>query len=433
MNILLINHYAGSTHHGMEYRPYYLAREWVRAGHRVRIVAASASHLRARAPQMDGRAVLDQQIDGIDYRWLAVPAYDSNGARRAANIGAFIARLYQQSKRLAAERPDLVIASSTYPADIWPARRIAQAAGARLVFEVHDLWPLSPIELGGMSPRHPFIRMMQSAEDYACRHADTVISILPHAGGHMAAHGMAPHKLHVVPNGVVPAEWEATLTPLPGPVATLLARLRAQGRMLIGYAGSHGAANALDTLLDAASLLRGQPLAFVLAGAGPHKQELQRRVDVDGLHHVHFLTPLPKPCMPALLGSFDIAYLGWRRQPLYRYGISPNKLGDYLMAARPVIHAVDAANDTVADAGCGLSIVPEDPDALAAAISHMASLPPAQRQELGQRGATYARRHLDYRLLAQHYLDACCRTGQPSPGTGMQQHAIPRTSRHSTQ
>ncbi|MDR7051297.1 glycosyltransferase involved in cell wall biosynthesis [Duganella sp. 3397] len=413
MNILLINHYAGSIRHGMEYRPYYLAREWVRAGHRVRIVAASASHLRAQAPQLNGRAVLDEEIDGIAYRWLATPAYEGNGAGRAANLAAFIARLYQQSKQLAAERPDLVIASSTYPADIWPARRIAALAGARLVFEVHDLWPLSPIELGGMSPRHPFIRVMQAAEDYAYRHADTVISILPHADGHMVARGMAPHKLHVVPNGVVPAEWEAAPPPLPAPVTSLLATLRAQGRTLVGYAGSHGTANALDTLLDAASLLRSQPLAFVLAGAGPDKQQLQRRVDLDGLHHVHFLAPLPKACMPALLGSFDIAYLGWRRQPLYRYGISPNKLGDYLMAARPVIHAVDAANDPVADAGCGVSVAPEDPGALAAAITGLASLPPPQRQQLGQRGAHYARRHLDYRLLAQRYLDACCRPGPP--------------------
>ena len=417
MNILLLNHYAGSTRHGMEYRPYYLAREWVRAGHRVRIVAASQSHLRASAPPMNGRMAVDETIDGIDYRWLATPPYQGNGARRALNLAAFVGGVYRHSHQLAAERPDVVIASSTYPADIWPARRIAMLAGARLVFEVHDLWPLSPMELGGMSRRHPFIRLMQAAEDYAYRHADTVISILPHPHSHMAAHGLAPHKLHVVPNGVDPAEWTAAPAPLPPPVAALLANLRAQGRTLVGYAGSHGAANALDTLIDAAGLLQAQPLAFVLAGSGPDKQQLQRRVQAAGLRHVHFLTPLPKACMPALLGSFDIAYLGWRRQPLYRYGISPNKLGDYFMAARPVIHAVDAANDPVADAGCGLSIAPDDPVALAAAIGRLAALPAPERYALGQRGASYARRHLDYAVLARRYLDAC---GLPQPQSCLQ-------------
>jgi glycosyltransferase involved in cell wall biosynthesis len=409
MNILLINHYAGSLRHGMEYRPYYLARAWVRAGHRVRIVAASQSHLRARGPQLPDRPVMEEIIDGIDYRWHATPPYQGNGARRAFNIAAFVGSLYRAAPALALTqpRPDLVIASSTYPADIWPARRIATLAGARLVFEVHDLWPLSPMELGGMPRWHPFIQLMQAAEDYACRHADTVISILPHAGAHLAAHGMAPHKLHVVPNGVDPSEWDAAPTPLPQPVAALLAGLRAQGRTVVGYAGSHGAANALDTLLDAAELLRDQPLSFVLAGSGPDKQQLERRAQAAGLHHVHFLAPLPKACMPALLGAFDIAYLGWRRQPLYRYGISPNKLGDYLMAARPVIHAVEAANDPVADAGCGLSIAPDDPAALAQAIVRLAAMPPHARDALGQRGAAHARRHLDYRLLADRYLDAC--------------------------
>jgi glycosyltransferase involved in cell wall biosynthesis len=424
MNILLLNHYAGSTRHGMEYRPYYLAREWVRAGHRVRIVAASQSHLRTSAPPMNGRMTRDETIDGIDYRWLATPPYQGNGARRALNLAAFVSGVYRHSHQLAAERPDVVIASSTYPADIWPARRIAMLAGARLVFEVHDLWPLSPVELGGMSPRHPFIRVMQAAEDYAYRHADTVISILPHAHAHMVAHGLAPHKLHVVPNGVDPAEWTAAPAPLPPPVVALLANLRAQGRTLVGYAGSHGAANALDTLIDAAGLLQAQPLAFVLAGSGPDKQQLQHRVQAAGLRHVHFLTPLPKACMPALLASFDIAYLGWRRQPLYRYGISPNKLGDYFMAARPVIHAVDAANDPVADAGCGISIAPDDPVALAAAIGRLAALPAPERHALGQRGASYARRHLDYAVLARRYLDACgLQQPQPCPQGDHHVHA----------
>ena len=412
MNILLINHYAGSVRHGMEYRPYYLAREWVRAGHKVCIAAAAHSHLRAQPPELGGRRTLDETIDGIDYRWHATPAYRGNGLGRAANMAAFVAALHLGAPVLARElRPDLVIASSTYPADIWPARRIAALAGARLAFEVHDLWPLSPMELGGMPAWHPFIKLMQAAEDYAYRHADTIISILPNAAAHMAAHGMAPHKLHVVPNGVDLAEWDGAPQPLPAPAATVLAELRRQGRTVVGYAGSHGLANALDTLIDAAALLREQPLAFVLAGAGPDKQALQRKADAAGLRHVHFLAPLPKRTMPALLRRFDIAYLGWQRQRLYRFGISPNKLGDYMMAARPILHAVEAANDPVREAGCGLSLAPDDPAALADAIRALAAVPAAERDALGRRGADYARTHLDYTLLARRFLAACTAPG----------------------
>ncbi|MGS0757335.1 glycosyltransferase WbuB, partial [Roseateles sp. GG27B] len=84
MNLLLINHYAGSPRHGMEFRPYYLAREWVRAGHSVRILAASHSHVRSRQPDAH-----QELIDGIDYRWYSAPAYAGNGLGRVKNIWAF--------------------------------------------------------------------------------------------------------------------------------------------------------------------------------------------------------------------------------------------------------------------------------------------------------------------------------------------------------
>ena len=82
MNILLINHYAGSVRHGMEFRPYYLAREWVKSGHNVQIVAASFSHIRADQPEMSGAAQKSEVIDGIDYRWYRAPSHAGNGAGR---------------------------------------------------------------------------------------------------------------------------------------------------------------------------------------------------------------------------------------------------------------------------------------------------------------------------------------------------------------
>lgn len=408
LNVLLINHYAGSVRHGMEYRPYYLAREWVRLGHAVRIVASATSHIRARAPQLDGRTRLDETIDGIDYTWYATPAYRGNGPARVRNMAAFVWRLMREARRLVAERrPDVVIASSTYPLDIWPAHRIARLAGARLLFEVHDLWPLSPMELGGYSRWHPFIMLLQAAENYACRHADAVVSILPKVRDHLEAHGMAPHKLHVVPNGTDPAEWLAAVEELPPALDQALSGLRSAGRFVVGYAGTHGVANALGTLLDAASLLRAQPVSFVLVGGGPDKRALQQRAAALGLEHVHFFEPVAKRQVPALLARFDLAYIGWQRQPLYRFGIAPNKLIDYMMAARPVLHAVEAGNDPVADAGCGLTVAPEDPQAIADGVLRMLALAPAQREALGQRGRAYALANHTYPVLGQRFLTAC--------------------------
>jgi glycosyltransferase involved in cell wall biosynthesis len=409
MNILLINHYAGSVHHGMEYRPYYLAREWVRLGHRVRIVAASHAHVRARAPDLARRSRRDETIDGIDYTWLATPPYQGNGAQRVRNMAAFVFRLWREARSLAREvAPQVVIASSTYPLDIWPAHRIARFAGARLLHEVHDLWPLSPIELGGYSRHHPFIRLLQAGEDYACRHADTVVSILPKVRAHLEARGMAPHKLHVIPNGTDPAEWLDHAPALPDGLEALLAGLHAQGLAVVGYAGSHGLANALDTLLDAAHLMQGRRVAFVVVGDGPEKARLMRRASelgLDcGLTRLHFVPPISKAQIPALMARLDIAYLGWQRQPLYRFGIAPNKLIDYMMGACPVLHAVDAGNDPVAEAACGITVEPDNPAAIARGLDTLLALSCAQRRLLGERGRAYALTNLTYPVLGQRFL-----------------------------
>jgi glycosyltransferase involved in cell wall biosynthesis len=232
--------------------------------------------------------------------------------------------------------------------------------------------------------------LLQAAENFACRRADAVVSILPRVREHLEAHGMAPDKLHLVPNGVDPDEWQdgrRADAALPPALGQTLDALHAQGKFVVGYAGTHGISNALGTLLEAAARLQGSPVAVVLVGSGPEKPALLRRAAELGLANVHFFDPVPKAQVPALLRRFDLAYIGWRRQPLYRFGISPNKLIDYMMAARPVLHAVEAGNNPVADAGCGLTVAPEDPQAVADGILALQALGPTAAPRSASAGA----------------------------------------------
>lgn len=402
MKLLLINHYAGSPQHGMEYRPFYLAREWVRAGHQVLVLAASHSHVRSTQPQAGG-----QTIEGVPYCWYETPAYQGNGLGRVRNIFSFCRQVWADADALAeAFQPDAVIASSTYPMDIWVARRVAKKAGAKLVYEVHDLWPLSPIELSGMSPRHPFALLCQRAENDAYRDADVVVSMLPKVQGHMADHGLDLKKLHIVPNGITLDEWTGEGEALDPQLAAHLAVQRAAGRLVLGYAGSHGLPNALDVLLDAAKLLKGQPIAIVMVGGGHEKQRLQQRVANEGLDNVAMFEPIPKRQIPGLLAAFDIAYIGWQRTPIYRFGIAPNKLMDYMMAQRPVLHSVEAGNDPVAEAGAGLTVPPEDAQAVAEGVRRLAALPAEARAAMGRRGREFVLANHTYPVLAQRFVEA---------------------------
>jgi len=389
----------------MEYRPFYLAREWVGLGHRVTVVAASVSHLRTMPPAIRG-SYSAEDIESIRYVWLKAPGYRGNGVRRVVNIFAFVGQLFRHRRRILRDsRPDVVIASSTYPLDIFPAYRIAKDSGARLIFEVHDLWPLTPIELGDMSPRHPFIRLMQWAEDFAYRKADRVVSMLLFAAEHMQEHGMSPHKFAHVPNGIAAMEWQGIGEPVPPEHCEALARLKTQGQFILGYAGSHGLSNALTSFVDSAGLLKGKPVTLVLIGKGPEKEGLRRRAATAALDNVLFLPPVPRSSMPALLASMDACFIGWNRKSIYRFGVSPNKLFDYMMAGRPVIHAIEAPGDLVAESGCGLSTPPEDPQAIAEAALHLMALSLDEREAMGQRGRHYVLAHHDYRILARRFLE----------------------------
>jgi glycosyltransferase involved in cell wall biosynthesis len=410
MKILYINHYAGSTHHGMEFRPYYLAREWVRAGHKVQIVAASHSHIRANQPKLEG-AVLNENIEGIDYRWYATPAYQGNGLGRVKNMLSFMWALWRDGRRLARDfKPDVVIASSTYPMDIWPARRIAKLSKAKLVFEVHDLWPLSPMELGGMSKWHPFIMWVQMAEDYAYRHADKVVCMLPKALDYMQSRGLVAENFAYVPNGVDDEEWQQP-APMPQEIQSQLDSLRANGLPLVGYAGTHGLANALDVLLDAAHQLKGKA-QIVLVGTGPERDRLLTRVAQESLKNVAMLPAIPKHAVPSFLAAMDIAYIGWHPNPLYRFGISPNKLMDYMMAGKPVVHSVCAGNDPVAEAGCGITVASGYAPAVAQAVLRLANLSADERAKMGLAGREFILKNQTYRTLAKLFLAEITRTNE---------------------
>jgi glycosyltransferase involved in cell wall biosynthesis len=106
------------------------------------------------------------------------------------------------------------------------------------------------------------------------------------------------------------------------------------------------------------------------------------------------------------LAQVDIAYIGWQRVPIYRFGIAPNKLMDYMMAGCAVLHSVEAGNDPVAEAGCGLTVAPGDAAAVAAGLEQLAALPATERRAMGERGRTFVQAHHTYPVLARQFLQA---------------------------
>ena len=404
MNILLINHYAGSDYHGMEFRPYYMAREWKEMGHNVTILGADFSHLRKNNPVIE-RDFQEEMVNGIRYVWVKTPKYQGNGVGRIKNISTFMWKLRTNYKMIADKyKPDAVIASSTYPLDIYPAYRIANRCNAKLCFEIHDLWPLSPMEIGGFSKNNPAIFILQRAEDFAFKNSDVIVSILPDADKHIKERGFSTDKFVYVPNGIIVNDEKKN--PPKEKTIERLEQLKKEGYFLVGYTGNHSPANVLDTLIDAGKETTDKKIKYVLVGKGNVKNELIEYAKANNVSNVEFLDPVLKDNMDNVLQLLDICFISLKKQNLFNYGVSPNKLFDYMMAARPVIYAVEASNDPVKDCGCGISVPAENPKAVVEAVMKIKKLSDEEKVEMGKRGREYVLENHMYHPLAERFLNA---------------------------
>lgn len=399
--ILIVSQYAGSARHGMVFRNYVHAREWVKAGHEVTIAAASYSHTRREQPVVAGRAAVET-IDGIRYLWLRTPEYNPKSLLgRVLSMFRFTARLYGRHPVLR-EPYDLVVLSVPQPFAIYPVRRIARQWRAPLIVDIRDLWPLTLILLGGTSPRHPFIRLVSAAEAAACSATDLVTAVPRNAEAYLISRGLRPGRFLPLGNGVL-AE-ELCTEPLPAPHAERLARLRADGAFLLGYAGAVGVANAMHVAVDALAAL--EHVHLVIVGEGPERDALQARAARLGVQdRLHWLPPVRRTQVPDFLARIDVAYAGALASPLYQYGASFTKLNDYMMARKPIVYAVGDPGNGVEASGCGISCAAEDAIAVAAGIERLMALPADALAALGERGHAWCLTHQDAARQAQQILD----------------------------
>ena len=405
MNILYIDHYAGSLSMGMEFRPYYLAREWGKLGYKVRIIGADYSHLRKNNPSIDKNFTVTE-VDGVEYEWIKTRTYQGNGVSRIITMLQFCWKLFFHAKRIAKTyKPDIVIASSTYPMDAYAAKKIAKHSGGQYIHEVHDMWPITPIELYGMSPRHPFIRIVQHAEDYFCRNADKVVSILPCAKAYFMEHGMKEDRFVYVPNGIDLEDWNHP-EKLPDAHFEAIQKAKGQGRFVLAFFGSHTRSYSLDYLVRALAEIDQSRVFAVFVGEGNYKNELEKlanelSIDKDAYA---FLPGINKKAIPSLLEMSDASYVGAIKNKMFRFGIGMNKLFDAMMGDKPILYAVDAPNNFVEEYNCGISVPAENVEELKKGLLELLKMDNQQRSEMGNNGHQAVINHFSYPILANKFI-----------------------------
>ena len=390
---------------GMEFRPYYFAKEWIKLGHNVRIIAATFSHLRKKNPSVENDFEIEN-IDGIEYQWIKTYDYKGNGVKRLLTMRQFVSKLKKHAKKICKDfDPNVVITSSTYPLDYYAGKKIAKISKCKYIHEAHDLWPLTLTEIGGMSKINPFVLMLGKAEKKAYKNSDDVVSVLPYSYEHMLTRGLqSKDKFTYIPNGVSLDDWSTT-SDLPKEHFELFEELKAEGKFIVEYLGGHALSNYLDILLDTAKKINCDDVAFVLVGKGVEKERLMSRCKEENINNVYFLPPIEKTCVPTALKQADVLFVSAFNSPLYKFGISMNKIYDYMMSSRPILYGINTRNNDVLESKCGLYFTPGDVDSLISAIDEMKCKSNEERNIMGQNGKDWVLKNCEYSVLAKTFLD----------------------------
>lgn len=399
-DLWILNHYAAPPDAGAGTRHHDLAAELADRGIRTTIFASAFSHFTGRHRLGRRDLIRRERFGRVLFVWLRTVSYRGNSWRRTANMVSYLVMVLAAQALF--RRPDVVIGSSVHPLAALAGYLVARVRAARFLYEVRDLWPQTLIDIGALSPRSAQARLLRRLEAFLVHHAERVITVLPEMPRYLAEQGLPTSHVVYIPNGVNRAEPPAGLGSLPDEVRRPLEAWRAEGRFIAIYAGSHGLVNGLDVLLDAASLLgEDERIQLVLAGDGPNKAALVDRSRDLGLRNVAFLEPVAKSSVQAMLSLADATIFHLADAPVFSYGISSNKLFDYLASGRPVVFACHSSNNPVSDADAGRCVRPQDPAALAHALRELAATDPSVRAAMGQRGRRYVEEHHSIQALAE--------------------------------
>ena len=398
----MVNHYADAPDRPTGTRHFDLSRRLRRSGHDVTIFASGFSHVTGREERLSrGRLFQTRSFDGVRFVWVRTFPYRGNTWRRQVNMVSFVLSFLVVQLRYPA--PDSVIGSTVHPFAALAGWLVAATRRSRFLFEVRDLWPQTLVDLGAMRVGSPGERVLRGIEAFLVRRASAVITLLPGMRTYLAERGLPVSHVCYLPNGVDIAAFDAAAaSPVADPAVQhaldLVRELHAEGRFVIGYGGAFGRVNDLGILLDAAARADDRSpgtVGLVLIGDGPERAKLERRAA--GLANVRIGQAVPRAAIPVFLRALDAGVVHATETPVYRYGVSFNKLFEYMAARLPVVFACTSAYDPVRDAAAGLSIRPDDASALAEAMLSLASMPAEARATMGRNGRDY--------VVAEHHVE----------------------------
>lgn len=397
MHVLYIHQYFATPHGSTGTRSYEFARRWIRAGHRITMLTSTAQLRPADVPGGDLSRRAEFDCDGI--RVIALPVAYSQKMGKLARIVAFLRFMWRSSwTALSISDVDIVYATSTPLTVAVPAMIRRLFRRTPYVFEVRDLWPAIPHQLGYLKSGL-FLRLLQRFERCVYRSARAVVALSP--GMRDGVRGAAGEEICVLvaPNCSDTDRFHPDIDGRP------VRRERGWDEKFICiHVGAIGMSNGLDFVIRAADQVRDDPAVhFVLVGDGRERPALERMATERGLKNVEFTGDVPKSDVPRLFAAADLSLVVFAAFPILEHN-SANKLFDSLAAGRPVLLNYGGWQREILESeGAGLGCRQGDLDAFVARLLALKA-DPARCAEMGRRARMLAETRFSRDRLASEVL-----------------------------
>jgi len=395
--IWIVNHYASH----LEERHLNLAVSFAKRGYKTVVITSSFHHGKHEYLYDEDCKVI-RRNSGVHYVYLkSKPIYQNNGGKRILNMVDFCRRYLHYQKRIADElgRPDYIIASSA-PPFMWEiGYKTAKKYDAKFIAEFRDIWPLSLVEVQGISPSHPIVKFFGAMERRAYKRADAIVATMPYAYKHVCDDmGFPREKFHWMPNGLNLEKAEKGGEPLPKELDDFLST-----RWCCIYIGSIVKSESVDYIIEAWRKIKDYEICFAIIGDGNIAPKIDEMIKETGGDRIRHFGSIAKEQIPMALEKAKCCLAAIPDYPLYRFGLSMNKLSDYLYSGKPVVFACDWDN-VVKDAG-GYVVPFGDQQAMADAIVLVKGLSKEELDYIAEVERKIIREQYDYRVIADRYLE----------------------------
>ncbi len=398
MRVLYFHQHFSTPKGSVGIRSYEMARRLIQRGHQVTMVCGSYGGGETGIAQPFVKGKRRGKVDGIDIIEFDL-AY-SNSDSFITRAMTFLKFALRSIGLVFTEQYDLVFATTTPLTAGIPGIFARWIKRKPFVFEVRDLWPELPKAMGVIT--NPVVLGLMSLLEWASyRSAHRCIGLSPGIVEGIAKRGVAKERIALVPNGCDLSIFSSEQTPWRP------AQVKADDLMAI-FAGTHGMANGLNAVLDAAAELKKRNRAdikLVLIGQGKLKSSLIERATIEKLDNVIFHEPVNKATLAGLMASTDIGMQILANIPAFYYGTSPNKFFDYIAAGLPVLNNYPGwLAGMIEQHHCGFAIEPDNPQAFADALESAADNR-QQLKQMGQNARLLAEQAFDREILSNRFVD----------------------------